>query len=359
MTERGERTFAGDAPGRVNLIGEHTDYNGGFVLPTPIPQRTRVEVRPRPDREVRARTELEGGAEASYTLGRERRTGGWIDYVQAVTRVLGDVPLGGFDLRIQSAVPPGAGLSSSAALLVALLRALREATRLDRSDLDLALLAWRAENEFVGARVGVMDPMACALAPAGTALWIDTRSLEHRPVPLPPALELAVIDSGVRHRHADGGYNTRRAECERAAALLGVPRLRDLEPEGLARATALPSPLDRRVRHVLTEDARVREAVTALESGDLPGLGRLLYASHASLRDDFAVSVPAVDRLVEASREEADVHGARITGGGFGGAVVVAARMGRARAAAERIVARCQGGGGPTAAVLVPSTASS
>jgi galactokinase len=185
----------------------------------------------------------------------------------------------------------------------------------------------------------VMDQMAASLAGAGTALFLDTRSLAHEAVALPASLGLLVIDSGIAHRHAAGDYNARRNECERAAALLGVRTLRELPDDAVARAATLPEPLARRVRHVVGENARVREAVAALRAADLPALGALFLASHASLRDDFAVSLPELDILVEIAAAEPAVYGARLTGGGFGGAVLIAARADAASEIASRIVA--------------------
>ena len=334
-----------DAPGRVNLIGEHTDYNGGFVLPSAIPQRTTVALATRDDDRVRVATEdptiAAADQVAEYRLGDERRAGRWSDYVAGCTRMLADAGhrLRGFDAAITSTVPVGGGLSSSAALEVSVLRALRAACDLRLDDVALALVAHRAEHDFVGARVGVMDQMAASLADAATALFLDTRTLHWERVPLPSAMQLAVIDSGIAHQHASGGYNTRRAECDRAAGLLGVASLRELGDDALARAATLPPPLDRRVRHVVTENARVLAAVAALKNADVAHLGRLVDASHDSLRDDYEVSVPDVDRLVDLARADPDVLGARMTGGGFGGAIVVVARQGRAAAAAARIVA--------------------
>jgi galactokinase len=331
------------APGRVNLIGEHTDYNGGFVLPTTIPQRTEVALAPRDDDVVRVVTDERSvaRAEAEYRLGDEQRVDGWLDYVQGCTAMLGaERHRGrGFDAAIASTVPVGAGLSSSAALEVALLRGLRDLLALELDDVALALLGHRAEHDFVGARVGVMDQMAASLADAASALFLDTRSLAWQRVPLPATVELAVIDSGITHRHAGGGYNDRRAECERAAGALGVATLRELQddPDALARAAALAAPLARRVRHVVTENRRVLAAVEALRRGDVAELGRILIAGHASLRDDYEVSTREVDRLVALAAADADVLGARMTGGGFGGAVVVLTRRGRAHAAAERV----------------------
>jgi galactokinase len=324
---------AGSAPGRVNLLGEHTDYNGGFVLPTAIPQRTTAALAPRLDRRVVV-CSRSLGEERGYVLGEERRTGGWVDYVQGVTASAARCafPLAGFDAYVDSNVPLGSGLSSSAALEVALLRALREMFDWTLSDVELARIAVWGENNVVGAPVGILDPMACVLASSGCALFLDTRSLEHRQLPLPAELELVVIDSGVRHQLAGGEYGARRLECAEAAKALAVGELRDLSDEDRARIDALPPPLDRRARHVVSENARVLQAVSALERGDTATLGALFNASHASMRDDFAVSIPEIDAIVERALEQDAVYGARLTGGGFGGSVVCLVRSGHGSA---------------------------
>ncbi len=350
------------APGRVNLIGEHTDYNGGYVLPMVIPQRTRVELARREGPLVRAYSaDVDGGhdREQAYSLGQETRRGEWIDYVQGVTSVLArtGAPVQGFDVRIDSDVPVGSGLSSSAALSVALLRALRSAFDLSLDDLRIASIGQRAENDFVGVPVGIMDPMVCSLGQEGQALFIDTRTLELEAIPFPPEGAIAVIGSGISHGHAEGEYRVRRDECERAAELLGVVQLRDLGEGDLPRVAALPPPLDRRARHVVTEDARVLAAVTALREGDLEGLGELFDRSHASLRDDYEVSVPEIDLLVELARAEPSVHGARITGGGFGGCVVILTDRGAERGAAERVARAYRERTGKDGQVLLPEPA--
>jgi galactokinase len=345
------------APGRVNLIGEHTDYNGGYVLPTVIPQRTFVELSRRGDDRVRAWSANVGArASGDYAAGRERKRGGWLDYVQGTTWVLAaeGFRIGGADVRVQSEIPLGSGLSSSAALLVALLRAFRDAYGLAIEDVALARLAKKAENDFVGAPVGIMDQMAVTLASDGQALFLDTRSMDYTLLDMPAGAELIVINSGVAHNHAKGDYRTRRAECERAAERLGVPQLRDLTVADLPRVMELPDPLGRRARHVVTEDERVLAAVRVLRSGDLAALGDLFYASHDSMRDDYEVSIPEIDELVELARAERDVHGARLTGGGFGGSVVMLAKVGRARPLAGRIAARYEERTGRTATILVP-----
>lgn len=347
-----------EAPGRVNLIGEHTDYNGGFVLPTVIPRRTRVTLVPRTDRKVGVWSANIGaeGERQDYLLGQETPGRGWVDYVQGITWALRDegYTLGGFEAAISSTLPLGSGLASSAALEVSLLRAVREAFGLELDDLRLALIARRAENEFVGARVGVMDQMVASLGEAGSALFIDTRSLEHRRVPLPAAAELVVVDSGLAHGHAGGEYNRRRQECEQACRALGVALLRDVARDDLPRLQSLPEPLGRRARHVVTENERVVRAVAALEAGDLVELGRLFSASHASMRDDYEVSLPEIDLLVALAEREVDVYGARLTGGGFGGAVVILARAGTGAEVAARVARGYRERTGLEARVLVP-----
>lgn len=345
------------APGRVNLMGEHTDYNGGYVLPTAIPRRTRVELARREDRLVRASSaDVDGGLVQVYQLGSETAGRGWLDYIQGVTHALREAAhrVEGFDLRVRSSIPIGSGLSSSAALEVALLRGLRDLFALPLDDVQLARIGQRAENDFVGARVGIMDQMACSLADEGAALFLDTRGLHFEQVPLPPGADLVVISSGIAHAHAGGEYNTRRAECEAAARLLGVPGLRDVELNDLPRVATLPAPLDRRVRHVVTENARVVECVAALRAGDLPRAGALFATSHASMRDDFEVSLPEIDLLVSLAARNEDVYGARLTGGGFGGAIVLLAHAGRGRLAAEATARQYAEQSGHIPSILVP-----
>jgi galactokinase len=343
------------APGRVNLIGEHTDYNGGFVLPMALPLRTTAALARRGDDRVQAHSSQLGAGPAELRLGAEARTGTWIDYVAGVTQALARAgfAIGGFDLAVASDVPIGGGLSSSAALEVAVLRGLRRLFALELDDVTLARLGQRAENDLVGAPVGIMDQMAASIAAEGEALFLDTRSLEHERLRVPAGVEVVVIDSGIRHRHAGGEYRTRRAECEEGARLLGVRQLRDLELADLARAAALPAVVARRVRHVVTEDARVLEARAALRAGDAVALGALMDASHISMRDDFEISLPAIDRLVELARAVPGVHGARLTGGGFGGAIVVLAQAGTA-ASFARVAGDYRDVTGHEATMLLP-----
>jgi galactokinase len=349
-------TAHGDAPGRVNLIGEHTDYNGGFVLPAAIPRRTIVDIAPRDDRVVRVwSAQFPDTDPVEYRLAEERRRGDWVDYVQGLTWVLASDGLGsGFDARIESTVPLGSGLSSSAALEISLGRALRLQFRLRLDDVMLAMRGRRVETDFVGAPIGIMDQMACSLADTTSALFLDTRSLEYSRVPLPSESALIVIDSGVTHRHAGGEYAVRREECSRAAALLGVSELRDVSVDELGRVNALPEPFNRRARHVVTENARVLATVDALTQNDLRTAGQLFLESHASMRDDFQVSIPPIDALVEVARGVQGVYGARLTGGGFGGSIVALAERARAAEAAKAIVQAYNRTNQSAARALVP-----
>ena len=344
------------ACGRVNLIGEHTDYNGGFVLPSLIPQAAGAAVARGPANRVRAWSrELGGEGIVEYAIGEESRGRGWLDYVQGLTAVLAreGFRVGGFDLWLASDVPLGSGLSSSAALEVGVLRALRRLSGLDLDDVTLARIGRAAETDFVGVPIGIMDQMASSLARPGEALFIDTRALITEPVPLPAGTELIVINSGVAHSHAFGDYRARRAECEQAASLLAVELLRDVGVADLPRIARLPAPLDRRAKHVVTENQRVLDAVAAMRAGDAAELGRLFTESHLSQRDDYECSAPEVDALVALALADPSVLGARLTGGGFGGAIVALARAGEGPAAAGRIAdAFAATGQRPT--VLIP-----
>lgn len=347
--------FSADAPGRVNLIGEHTDYNGGLVLPTAIPQRTYVEAMPRQDEYARVWTSEMGGELHYFQTGGEVRTGEWLDYIKGITHQLrkAGLQIKGFDLLIFSQVPLGSGLSSSAALEISVLRVLRQMFRLELDDVQIALIGQKAENEFVGAKVGIMDQMASSLADEQTCLKIDTRTLQYEKVALPPEGVLYVIDSGIKHQHASGDYNQRRKECEIAAKELGVEFLTDLTPADLPRLETLAELYKRRARHVITENARVNSAVEAIRGGDLEKLGELFYDSHASMRDDYAVSIPEIDFLVELARQEKEIWGARLTGGGFGGSVVMLGKKGSAQAV-ENIVQKYKAQFGAPAQILVP-----
>ncbi|MBM3470965.1 MAG: galactokinase [Armatimonadetes bacterium] len=308
------------APGRVNLLGEHTDYNEGFVLPMPLSQVTRVFAA-RADGVVEAHAEIFDERMARKLGG--PRDGTWLDYIAGCVWALAQegIEVPGARFRIQRGVPPGAGLASSAALEVAVLRALRALYEIPLDDLRLALIAHRAEVEYVGVRCGVMDQIVASLGRAGQALFLDTRSLQCEWVPIPAGYRFKIVDSGHPRKLAEAGYNRRRAECEEAAARLGARALRDLTPGDMERIARLPEPLNRRARHVVTENARVLAGVEALRAGDARTFGRLMVGSHRSLVEDYEVSTPELDRLVELAMEHGAL-GARLTGAGFGGSVV-------------------------------------
>jgi galactokinase len=324
------RLFA--APGRVNLIGEHTDYNDGFVLPMAIDRGVVVAGRARPDRRVTVRS-LDLDAEASFELDRPGppRRGQWSDYVEGVAQALlgRGVALGGADLVLSSDVPHGAGLSSSAALELAVGLALSKLAGQEVDGVGLALAGQTAEHTYVGTMCGIMDQLIAALGRAGHALLIDCRHLEPSLVPLAlGGARIVIVDTRVKHDLATSAYNQRRAECERGvellrAALPGVRALRDVSPGDLARhGDLLPEPVRRRCRHVVGENARTVAAADALRRGDLATVGRLMAASHVSLRDDHEVSCAELDLLAELAATTAGVIGGRMTGGGFGGCTV-------------------------------------
>jgi galactokinase len=309
------------APGRVNLIGEHTDYNEGLALPFAIAQGVTVRGRARADGRIDAHA-LDLGKRDSFELAQPAPVRGWRAFVRGAAAELQNAGLSlrGATLEISGDVPRGAGLSSSAALEVALCLAL---VRLGGAPIPeratLARICSRVENEWVGARTGLLDQLASLYGETDRAVRIDFRSLEVTPTPLQlNDFKLVTLDSGERHRHAASGYNERRAQCAEACARLGIASLRDATP---TMADALPSPLGDRVRHVLSENARVEEAVGALAASELEALGELLDSSHASLRDLYDVSTPAVERAVTRLKQ-AGALGARIIGGGFGGHVL-------------------------------------
>jgi galactokinase len=351
------------APGRVNLIGEHTDYNDGFVLPAAIDRLVLVAAGRRAGGRLRLWSlQAEPPADLELAGIGPGKVGGWAAYPAGVAWALGQagVELGGADLVVDGDVPAGSGLSSSAALECATATALADlgGAGLDRA--ALAGLARRAENEVVGVPSGVMDQMVSMLGRAGHALFLDTRSLgaEHVPLPLEAAgLCLVVIDTRAGHRLVDGAYADRRAACQAAAAVLGVPTLRDATPALLERyATALGDPGLRRARHVVTENARVLAAVELLRAGDLDRLGPLLAASHASLRDDYEVSSPELDTAVEAA-VAAGAVGARMTGAGFGGSAIALVETALAGRVADRAryAFAAAGFGPPQVTAVVPS----
>jgi len=324
------------APGRVNLIGEHTDYNFGFVLPFAIDRRTLVALGVREDRVLRiASTFADEVVEIALDDLQPDALGSWSAYPLGVAWALGEfgtdlsaVP--GVDLFIDSDVPVGAGLSSSAAIECAVALALNDVWRLELDRPTLARVGQRAENVAVGAPTGIMDQSASLLGVADHAVFLDCRSLETELVPLgltEAGLAILVIDTGVKHSHATGGYGERRASCERGAKALGVESLRDLTMADLPRAQGeLDDETFRRVRHVVTENQRVLDTVAALRAAGATAIGELLDASHRSMRDDFEISVPELDLAVETA-VSAGALGARMTGGGFGGAAIALMRL--------------------------------
>jgi galactokinase len=326
---RAPRLFG--APGRVNLIGEFTDYNDGFVLPMAIDRETIVAAAARGDRRVRVHSMALGECEIDLDASPRRRRGEWIDYVEGVARSIeaAGIPLVGADLVIGSDVPAGAGLSSSAALEISIGLALLAMANRALPAADLAVLAQRAEHETVGVLCGIMDQLTAAVGRAGHALLIDCRNLAWVPVPL-EATRAAVLvsDTQVRHSLASSAYNDRRSECARAVMLVkrAFPRvraLRDVDDQALRTvAKEVPDPLHRRARHVVTENQRTTAAAIAMASSDLHRFGQLMFESHESLRADFEVTVPELDVLVARARTLDGVYGARMTGGGFGGCVV-------------------------------------
>lgn len=327
------------APGRVNLIGEHTDYNDGFVLPAAIGVETRVAWR-RATGEGISVAALDYGAAPVAIADHGAR---WAVYVRAAAAACAEAGVAppGLSLAIAGDIPQGSGLSSSASLEVALVLAFAQAAGVRLAPTQIAAIAHRAETEHVGVRCGIMDQLASASGVAGAALCIDCRSLAVAPVRLPDRLALLIVQSGVVRGLVDGAYNARRAECEAAARLLGVPALRDATMDQIepARAT-MPDLLHRRARHVISENARVQAAARALAGDDLRALGVLMAASHASMRDDFAITVPAIDHLVEIlAAAIGDAGGARMTGGGFGGAVVALVARDRLDAVMTQVAA--------------------
>lgn len=328
------------APGRVNLIGEHTDYNDGFVMPAAIGFHTRIAIAPRSDRKLVVYSENYSD-QVEFDLDHlpAKRAGHWSDYVVGVAKMLvhAGKELRGAHLLVDGNVPQGAGLSSSASIEVAVGYALLdlanpaiEGESLDRT--KLALLCQRAENEFVGARCGIMDQFVSSHGERGKALLLDCRSLEYRQLPLPDGVALAVCNTMVKHSIAQGEYNQRRAECEAGMRVLSkhLPNaraLRDVTLEALeAYGRELPDVVMRRCRHVIGENARVLHAASALELGDLTAFGKLMRESHRSLRDDFEVSCAELDLMVELAEQAEGVYGTRMTGGGFGGCTIALVR---------------------------------
>jgi galactokinase len=349
------------APGRVNLIGEHTDYNDGFVLPCAIGVGTAVAIRRRRDDAMHVVAADFGDARDQFSLDSIEAVGGWADYVRGMILTMRDAgyDLPGADIAVAGNVPQGAGLSSSASLEVAVGQAFSGLAGLNIDPTQLALLAQTAESDFVGCKCGIMDQLVSARGLAGHALLIDCRSLETKPVPVPDDVAVIIAHSGVTRGLVEGHYNERRAQCEAAARHYGVAALRDLDTATLAaNRGSVDNLIYTRARHAVTENARTLAAANALAAGDLTTLGKLMAASHASMRDDFQITVPAINRLATIMQDAADGRGgARMTGGGFGGAVValVSAAQCDAVVSAVRRDYRTPEGGDPVIMVERPA----
>ncbi|MEI7832431.1 MAG: galactokinase [bacterium] len=323
----GEKFRVFRAPGRVNIIGEHTDYNDGFVLPAAIDREILMAVRPTGSRQVILHSLDYNDAVSTFSLDEigidSENT--WSNYLRGVCYVLEDAGyhLRGLEVVFAGDIPLGAGLSSSAALEVATAIAFLELSEYDLTSPELALLCQRAENDFVGNKCGIMDQFISALGQQDSALLIDCRSLEYKSYPVPAGTKIVIANTCIRHELVGSPYNERRKTCETAAKKLGVPALRDVSSKILNAKKALLTPLEyQRAMHVVGENERVLAAIKAMDAGDLEGLGVLLNESHDSLRDDYEVSCTELDTMVDIARNLPGVYGARMTGGGFGGSTV-------------------------------------
>ena len=335
-----EPSFLARAPGRVNLIGDHTDYNDGFVLPMAIDREVWLAVRARSDRRV-AVYSMDFEEDASFGLddGAARR-GGWVEYLRGVAWALEEDgrPTRGWEGVAAGDVPVGAGLSSSAALELAAARTFSAVSGVVWQPVAMARIAQRAENEWVGVNCGIMDQLISAAGAAGHALLIDCRSLETELVVVPDSVAVVVLDTGTRRGLVDSAYNERRAQCEAAARFFGVRALRDVDIATFsAREAELDAITRKRARHVITENARTLEAARLLARGEVAGVGALMDESHASLRDDFEVSRKELDLMVELARRDDACLGARMTGAGFGGCAVALVRRQGADALARSV----------------------
>ncbi len=314
------------APGRVNLIGEHTDYNDGFVLPMAIDRAVWIALSPRVDSQVRIHS-LDLETDSAFDLNSLVKEEGWAEYIKGVAYQLQKtgVELHGFDAVMTGDVPRGAGLSSSAAVELATARAFAATSKFPWDAVRMAELAQKAENEWVGVNCGIMDQMASAASKEGYALFLDCRTLEIQYAPLPENISVVILDTSTRRGLVDSAYNERRSQCEEAARWFGVKALRDVSVDEFQRKTSaerLDEVVLKRARHIVTENARVLEAVQVMKAGNIKRLGELFNASHNSLRDDFEVSNDALNIMVDCAREQESCFGARMTGAGFGGCAV-------------------------------------
>ena len=334
------------APGRVNLIGEHTDYNDGFVMPAALNLYTYVAVTPRPDRRLRVYSEnFDEACDVDLDSIRPGKSGHWSDYVRGVAGVLesSGYKLRGADLAIASEVPLGSGLSSSAALEVSTAWALLSNSEINVDRNAIPQICQQAEHLYPETKCGIMDQFISCHGRAGHALMLDCRSLDFQLLPLPGDVRLMVCNTMVRHEHASGGYNTRQGECQEGLralqqALPEIRALRDVTIDELEQHRSRLGPvIYKRVRHVVTENERVKMAASALQAADMAKLGELMADSHRSLRDDYEVSTPELDLMVELARDQKDVYGARMTGGGFGGCTINLVHSARAGEVQQRL----------------------
>jgi galactokinase len=344
------------APGRVNLIGEHTDYNDGFVLPLAIDRAVWIAMRPRDDRRVVVHS-VDFDAPADFALDDlTNDKAGWIEYVKGTAWSLQQAgyQLSGWEGIVMGDVPLGAGLSSSAALEMATARAFAAVADFYWLPVTFARLAQRAENQWIGVQCGIMDQLISAAGKAGHALLIDCRTLETMPVPLPPGVAVVVLDTGTRRGLVESAYNERRSQCRSAAECFHARALRDVGLELFERrAIELDEIVKRRALHVITENDRTLQAVDAMRRGEVEALGVLLNKSHASLRDDFEVSSDALDAMVESAQAHPACHGARMTGAGFGGCAVAVIQADAGGDFARRVADDYQEKTGHTPAVYV------
>ena len=321
----GHPVFITHAPGRVNLIGEHTDYNDGFVMPMAIERAVWITLRPIQEKKVRLFS-LGFNAWAEFDLTSLINNGqGWIEYIKGIAAMLDEAgyPLVGWEGVIASNIPVGAGLSSSAALELAAARAFSAAGKWDWEPKKMALLAQRAENQWVGVNCGIMDQLISAAGINDHALMIDCRTLETTPAPLPPGCAVIILDTSTRRGLVDSEYNLRRQSCEKAAAYFDVEALRDVTPQIFAeKADGLDAETRSRARHIITENERVLKALEAMQNQQPEVLGELMKASHTSLKEDYEVSRRELDLIVELSNQHPDCYGARMTGAGFGGCAI-------------------------------------
>ncbi len=329
------------APGRVNLIGEHTDYNDGFVLPMAIDRAMWIALSPRPDRLVQAHS-LDLNETAEFNLDRLEKQSGWIEYPKGVAWALQEAghTLTGFNAVVAGDVPIAAGLSSSAAWELAAARAFAVTSGFEWNAAQMALLGQRAENKWVGVNCGIMDQMISAAGEADHALLIDCRSLETQSVPLPPGMVVVVLDTTTRRGLVDSAYNERRAQCEAVAKFFGVKALRDVTLEQLnKKREELDRVAYRRALHVISENDRTLQAAEAMKSGNAIELGQLMQLSHMSLRDDFEVSSRELNIMVQCAEHQPGCYGARMTGAGFGGCAVALVRQDAAEAFSSGVAA--------------------